>query len=219
MDSSDSLRSADGALRPDPRMQHMLLDEHCRAIRKYGLTPNVPESVCIHFETAKNLYLYSWFVYRFHMVAEQYVYSTLELALREKLLGMKLLDGSDRARGLSKLLKIAREADLVSNERFTGRQKWATQLAHNRYSREMSDYMFRENLTEIVVDYSSVVPNEEDLTFDWLDHFIRHLPIQRNLHAHGTDALYQTIGWTFEVISELINQLYSSAEICEVRHD
>jgi hypothetical protein len=53
-----------------------------------------------------------------------------------------------------------------------------------------------------------VVPNDEDLSCDWLEHFIGALPKLRNMHAHGSDALYPAIGRTFEIVVELINQLF-----------
>lgn len=45
------------------------------------LHSGVPVAVLQTFETAKNVSLYSWFVYRFHRVAELVVYSALEFAL------------------------------------------------------------------------------------------------------------------------------------------
>jgi hypothetical protein len=43
----------------------------------------VPREIVVKFETAKNLNLFSWFVYRFHSAARSHVYECLELvALR-----------------------------------------------------------------------------------------------------------------------------------------
>jgi len=47
------------------------------------LNDTVPEKIREHFETTKNLLLYSWFVYRFIPVAEFHAATTLEYALKE----------------------------------------------------------------------------------------------------------------------------------------
>ena len=74
MDSSDSFRDPERALEPDPRSNHLvkfedytqvpqpisLADQHDAVVR-FKLNAAVPEEVAIHFETAKNLYLYAWF--------------------------------------------------------------------------------------------------------------------------------------------------------------
>ena len=51
-------------------------------IERLTLRPTVPAEVRNHFETAKNLALYSWFVYSFNVVAAMHAFSSLELALR-----------------------------------------------------------------------------------------------------------------------------------------
>lgn len=94
---ADQLRSADGALLPDARSVSTValradgstsmvsLAERHADVAQFDLLPTVPEDIRIHFDTAKNLYLYAWFVYRFYPVAEQQALITLEFALRERL--------------------------------------------------------------------------------------------------------------------------------------
>jgi hypothetical protein len=53
-------------------------------IEKITLDNNVPDEVRSHFETAKNLALYSWFVYSFNVVAAMQGYASLEMAVRIK---------------------------------------------------------------------------------------------------------------------------------------
>jgi len=48
------------------------------------LPANVPDDVRSHFETAKNLALYSWFVYAFNVVAAMHAFASLEMAVRMK---------------------------------------------------------------------------------------------------------------------------------------
>ena len=49
-----------------------------RLIEPIQLSEQVPDDVRSHFEIAKNLALYSWFVYSFNVVAAMQAYSTLE---------------------------------------------------------------------------------------------------------------------------------------------
>jgi len=95
------------------------LEKRHSAIATVQLSDAVPEQIRIHFETAKNAYLYAWCVYRFHMVAEHYVFSTLELSLRERLNELGLVPtGKGRPRGLADWIRLAARHSLISNGRF-----------------------------------------------------------------------------------------------------
>jgi hypothetical protein len=48
------------------------------------LNDTVPEDVRSHFEVARNLAVYSWFVYPFHEVAVMHAMASLEMAARAK---------------------------------------------------------------------------------------------------------------------------------------
>lgn len=186
-------------------MAHQSLERRIEYIAKFVLSKQAPEDVLIHFETGKNLFAYAWHVYRFHMVAEQHVLATLEMAVR---LRLEALTSKPAPRGLSKLLRAARDAGLIANERFVARVQWACERARWRYDLAEMERMDRENIHECIVDYTHVVPNDEDLSYDWIEHFIGTLPGLRNMHAHGSSNLYPAIGQTFEIVVELINQLF-----------
>jgi hypothetical protein len=53
-------------------------------IQPLTLGSKVADEVRSHFETAKNLALYSWFVYSFNVVAALHAFASLEMALRTK---------------------------------------------------------------------------------------------------------------------------------------
>ena len=53
-------------------------------IQPITLGSTVPDEIRNHFETAKNLALYSWFVYSFNVVAAMHAFASLEMALRIK---------------------------------------------------------------------------------------------------------------------------------------
>src|SRR5688572_27292016 len=94
---AEYLRHPSDAHKADPRIasfvtydgaigQHrpLTLEDHYGAVCDLTTHPGVPEHVKIQFETAKNLYLYAWHVYRFFAVAEHQALTCLELALRER---------------------------------------------------------------------------------------------------------------------------------------
>ena len=60
-------------------------------IQPITLGAAVPDEIRNHFETAKNLALYSWFVYSFNVVAAMHAFASLEMALRIKSGDKKIL--------------------------------------------------------------------------------------------------------------------------------
>ncbi|MBH2018480.1 MAG: hypothetical protein I8H91_02720 [Burkholderiales bacterium] len=185
------------------------LEEHHSAIAMVQLSNAVPEQIHIHFETAKNAYLYAWCVYRFHMVAEHYVFSTLELALRERLNELGLVPtGKGQPRGLADWIRLAAKHSLISNGRFGLGESMARRRAEDRLSDEMRKKMIEENLTEIEYSLADAKILPED-SLDWVEHYATHMPKIRNLHAHGTDMLYPTVLYSFHVVADFINQCYA----------
>lgn len=222
---ADSLRSPEQIFNPDPRTPSlarldaitrlprsiMPIDQHA-AVACFQLNPTVPEPVRIHFETAKNLYLYAWCVFRFYPVAEQQALGTLEFALRERQpeFVRRYVEKHRRNTepGLGALLNNAIKEGLVRNEAFPARERWAHARALERYRFEQLEKMSAEGLTEMVVDDSEVVASEDDLNYDWLKAFLDAIPYIRNEYAHGSGMLYHSVLHTFDVVTQIINQLY-----------
>jgi hypothetical protein len=209
IDPSDLVRDSANVRGADPRMQHQSLDDRLCYIAQFKLFVNVPEDVQIHFETGKNLFVYAWYVYRFHMVAEQHILATLEMAIRARLAASAV---GRMPRGLARLLRAARADQLIANERLSTRDQWALERARWRHDCAEMQRMDKEGLSECTIDYSNVLPEDEDLQYDWLEDFIRTLPDLRNMHAHGSEALYPAVGRTFEIVQELINQMFAAGE-------
>lgn len=208
---ADGLRSPQTACLADPRMSGDArgMDERWCAISTLNLNADVPEAIVHHFETAKNVLLYAWFVYRFHMVAEQYVLTTLEFALRERLLHenpMKI--ASDRVPGLKWMLSTARKEGWISNKQFDLSRELAQKKSEIRHSLRMIHRMEELGLSEMEYDLSAVEIAEEDLAHNWIEQFESDLPNLRNMHAHGTKSLYPTVFNTFRIVHNLIEQLF-----------
>lgn len=207
IDVSDLVRNKTNVRGADPRMEQQSLDDRISYIDQFILLKSVPEEIQIHFETGKNVFVYAWYVYRFHMVAEQHILATLEMAVRSCLAANTV---SPIPRGLAKLLRAAQVNQLIANESFKNRDQWALERARWRHDLVEMERMSKEGLSECIIDYANVWPDDEDLRYDWLAHFIDTLPDLRNMHAHGSDALYPAVGRTFEIVQELINQLFAN---------
>jgi hypothetical protein len=87
IDPCDLMRPLEQIGAADPRMAFFSLqtNDGCRplnqedrwqAIAAFSLIPEVSKSIRVRYDTARNLYLYAWHVYRFHVVAEQHVRKT-----------------------------------------------------------------------------------------------------------------------------------------------
>lgn len=94
-DHPDYLRTPNNMFKPDPRseafsilgeqgLREKTLQDQYGTVAKLLLHDGVPREVIVKFETARNLNLFSWFVYRFHSAARSHAYECLELALRKR---------------------------------------------------------------------------------------------------------------------------------------
>lgn len=133
----EKLRPAEHVREPDPRntmfamfdrtngsTRPMALADPHQLISAYVLHAGVPPEIALQFETARNVYLYAWFVYRFYPVADHQCLACLELALRERL-KEEIRTGKikDKRPALRVLLKYAVDNGLVRNEGFSVWQK------------------------------------------------------------------------------------------------
>ena len=128
----EKLRPAEHIHEPDPRnaltvwtdpatgiLRPVKASDLHNAVSAFSLHAGVPEDVRQHFETVKNVYLYSWFIYRFQPVAELQSLACLEFALRERLANEISAGKIDRKRaGLYGLMRYAIENQLIRNEGF-----------------------------------------------------------------------------------------------------
>ena len=128
----------------------------------------------LQFETARNVYLYSWFVYRFYPVAEHQSLACLELALRERL-KEEIRTGEIKGKRptLRPLLKYAIEHGLVKNEGFATWRNRGEINSRQRLKMEKLREMSEKNLTEIAWDESEIKITAEDLDWD----YVKMLPI------------------------------------------
>jgi hypothetical protein len=128
----EKLRPAEHLHEPDPRNALLVwIDKTTNVVRPLEardlhdavaalvLDPAVPEDIAQHFETVKNIYLYSWFIYRFQPVAELESLACLEYALRVRLADEVQAGKLKQKRpGLQRLIRYAVDCQLVRNQGF-----------------------------------------------------------------------------------------------------
>ena len=68
--------------------------------------------------------------------------------------------------------------------------------------------MMDENIDSMEMDESTVQATAADFDHDWLSAFIEYIPAIRNDYAHGSQTLKHAVPHTFDVATEIINQLY-----------
>lgn len=205
------------------------LESHYANIERYSLIEEVPEAIATQFDVARNIYVYGWFEYRFLNVAEAKVLTVLELAIRERV-GDKALKSYIKQRkkdyrdatgkglhlssGLKTLIEYCKDQNLVRNQEFTAWQTHATQKAYREAKWAQFEWanaeMERTGKTEISVPVIEVEQLEPDETYDHIQHLIDHTNKVRNMYAHGSTSLYDPGTYSFEMVSEFINQLYDS---------
>lgn len=199
------------AFRPDGSLSPVMLEDRHVAIREFVLNESTPHDIRVHFETAKNLYLYAWFVYRFFPVAEKHALATLEFALRTRLARSypdRYGPNADWLPGMSKMLNQARDDRLISNDGLRSYHRRAMQQARTRISDEALRKLIESGAEFVEYDPDGAVPIEQDYSWDALDTYLETLPGIRNAYAHGSSNLHATVLGTFEIVTDLVNQLF-----------
>lgn len=189
----DRFRPLAELLRPDIRWSHFhvleangarpkTIEDHYAVVNQFSLNAAVPEDVQTHFDTARNLLLHAWYVYRFLSVASMQAYASLEMALRVRL-------GPPRPSGLSAALKRAVDQGLLFDR----------DLRHaNR---------LRERQWDVTIDH--VVDPESQ---HFVRQIEKVFPKFRNQWAHGSAGLHGDNYLVLEICCDLINQLFPSSE-------
>lgn len=196
---SDLLRTPENICEPDPRQKHFLtfdrqitLLDYYADISEIKLNEHVPDEVRIHFETAKNLALYSWFVYRFAPVAELQAYSSVEFALKEK---AKQCNKYRKKHRLQSLLILAIKEEWIKDKNFP---------SYMRIEKARSEYMTQ------MYEFSGIAPYQQEK--ENLQKYCRIIcesfPYLRNTLAHGSPSLHGNAERALVICGELINQLF-----------
>lgn len=220
----DHLKSLVEVGTPDPRsdgrvcidatgVRPLALEDHHAAVAGLSLSAAVPEHIQIAYDTARNLYIYAWYVYRFYPLVEQQAWACLEMGLRQRLgkLPKKYWGRPNREPTLTPLLRYAIDQGVLQNEGFRRWREQVQQRAKDRHSLEMIRRMSEQGLNEMTVDPDAIVPNDEDRAWDYLSVLLDTLPAIRNDYAHGSTTLHSQVLGILELVGEVLGQIFEGS--------
>lgn len=215
--SAETLKPLGEVTLADPRFKIMalgqgdswrpfeLVDLHQR-VESLALNAGVPEDVRRNFEIAKNLLLYTWFVYEFQRPAAQQAFSTLEMALRlrfpdaVKMTSNK--DGTEKsvAQTLRPLLDRARKEGLLNPADLPFCQRMRAYRDANPFDPFGNPMQWK--------------PDGE-----WMESLIRAVGFFRNDISHGSNML--ALWPLFDQVSlccDLINAVFVNKKVEDTTH-
>ncbi|MBX9899366.1 MAG: hypothetical protein K2Y28_01160 [Burkholderiaceae bacterium] len=194
------------------------LEDHHADIARFLLSPDVPKDVVIQYETAKNIYLYAWYVYRFYSVAEHQALACLEMGLRKRFPGALPPGYGNKNKPnvrptLAPLMRYAIDQGLIRNEGFSRWHQLVRQRTRNRLMYEQIEDMTMTNSMVREINVDDVVANAQDLDCDFVSALDEILPGIRNSYAHGSTRLTSQVLGTFELVNEILAQVYPSDSV------
>lgn len=186
------------------------IDQQYARVCGYELNDLVPEEVRIQYDLARNLYLYSFHVFRFSMVAQHHLYTTLEFAIRERYGKETLKEYAKKNKkqpGLRAYMSYLNEIGAIKNQHFP---IWNHRREVNAKQRRMADAIqeMRERGLDSMEISDHVDVEEYDFEYDYVDVICQTIPSLRNEHAHGSKMLSPGGEHTFENVAIIINKIY-----------
>jgi len=110
---------------------------------------------------------------------------------------------------LYRMLEHAADMRLVSNDRIVNRMEWAQQRTEFTQSVTALEAMRAQGLTESTREAIPAVPTQADIDHDWIGVFVATIPSLRNGYAHESSNIRANVLRTFDITSDLINQLFT----------
>lgn len=178
----------------DSELVPITLQDHHDGPAHFPLPDYIPEDVRNHWDTARNLWLYAWNVWRFYPLSQFQAMGTLELALRIKLFGKQ---ASECKLGLDALLKKSIKQKLWDKE----------DIKHIVKSKQHHINGQHDNAKL----YDDPLPNETDIENFLNEHFqvlLRLNRMIRNHVAHGETFLDNKPHLTFEFCHDIICTIF-----------
>lgn len=172
-------------------IRELTLAEHYTAVESLALSVPVHGDVVTVYNTARNVLLYSWYVYRFTSVAELQAYAALEYTLRWR---FDLLH-QDSAPTLAPLLERARREDLITDDTFRDLRKLALPVF-------TGNAFLDANIDPQLVEERGHV-----------ELLCKTLPRLRNDLAHGSQSVWPSAIGTFLVIKAAIERLSTTSAL------
>ncbi|HEY2329989.1 MAG TPA: hypothetical protein VGI63_09285 [Verrucomicrobiae bacterium] len=188
-------------IQPDGSTRPFQFDDLHKRMAVLVLNSTAPEDVRTGFDTARNLYLYSWFVYRFLTVAELQVYAAFEYALGKRI----EIENVGRIHGLNKRFDFAVGKGWLQAEGIRRFQMSAKR--RGKYAEEQ-ERLYKKYLKPIGGWQNLDSKTEAEHASEYLHHLKIGIPKLRNSIAHGEPMLDGGTVLTIEICCDLINQLF-----------
>ena len=188
-------------IQPDGSTREFRFDDLHKRVAELVLNSTVPEDVRTGFDTARNLYLYSWFVYRFLTVAELQAYAAFEYALGKRI----EVENIGHVRGLKRRFDFAIQKGWL---RADGVRRYRRSAKRRKEFIEEQERFHREYLKLEVSRQNPTLKTEDEYASDYLEGLKSAIPHLRNSIAHGTPMLAGGTVVTIEICCDLINQLF-----------
>ncbi|WP_041246316.1 hypothetical protein [Brumicola nitratireducens] len=210
----DRLKKLAEVYLPDERQHYFstTLEREHERLSEIQLNTTTPRTALQLFETAKNLSLYSWFVYRFHQVAELTAFSALEVALKEKYENETLGEQSEKKQPkltLYFLMQHAKDNEWIKNEGFPSLYSRAWSLAEDKKNSKHAQLHDFDKEPEMICEAPSKQEVDEALKeLDLVSAVAENTNKIRNDLAHGSNILHSNSLSTLVLVAEVINQLY-----------
>lgn len=220
---AEEFRSPSNILSHDVRNEHFgedAIKKFHDEIKHFELGQHVSEKIRIQFDTARNLFLHSLFVYRFFPIAKHQLLVTLEHSIRDcigeealeeyrRAKNKKVAKGGRRfARGLKFNLTYLIDFNLIKNEDFSIWQHGKARKAESDYEEQVWEKMQTEGLDSYTWDESEIDYSNVDYQYDYLEVLSESLPFIRNSLSHGSTFLSSGGAHDFEIVSTIINQIF-----------
>ena len=179
------LKQPDEIFEPDPRStllarldateQHSkAIGDHHEQIAAVRMTDWVPEELQAEFDTVRNLYLYSWYVYEFTVPATLYAHALIEKTVKEKCSRSGVEPAKHR--GLKNLLKLSISQGWLKNADF----KFALEATQQELVPPADPNRMPTLRSVRLYDPTGT---------DFCEHLAESLPGIRNMGAHGEAGL------------------------------
>ena len=216
----DPLKPLDQVTEPDIRskwlqiydpmdgIRQKTLEDHHGEVASVTLNESAPVGVRQLFENAKNLVLYSWFVYRFHQPAELSAYGALEMALRAKAKSdspkWRGKAGKNKQPSLKTLLVEANNFGWLKNQEFSVWRRHQQRRAYEKAMQKLIERMQQDGLTEAetpsVEEFEGKIGDEN---YDYVRLLSRSVPSTRNRLAYGSQSLHPNSLATLKLCAEI----------------
>lgn len=102
---------------------------------------------------------------------------------------------------------------LISNSGMRATHLWALRRARNRVSDEVTRRLIESGEEFIDYDLDGILPEPQDYSDDPLSIYAETLPAIRNTYAHGSSMLHSQVLGSFEVVTDLVNQLFPLPDV------